>query len=407
MFPFSTEAVPLSSQVEAGSFQRADAEVLKQRKIVKARRNPAAATTTTPNPFANIKLAPGATIAPPAANPSASTTLAPPPKPEDRNEEEVKERLTTNGAAAAATEVEKEKPGEQPSTKPSGFGAFAASSGGLLFGSSKSTGGFRGFSGDAVAGSAAIGGGAGIFGFGSASTTAAAGAAPSVFGSTKSVGFGALSSAGTGTGGTTGIFGVGGGAITTAAAAGPATGEGEEEEKEKEEAPAAPAPNNVFGATTTTTTTITNTRNTPSAALPEEQPAATGEEHEDVVYSVDGVLFEFDLVEKAWKERGRGEVRVLVHSATSAGRVVMRQKGNLRLLLNANLWKEMHLNRMDGGKGVTFAVVNHALVGDGEENGGGGGGPLATYAFRVKTEDLLEKFIEAVDSHKGGRLINV
>ena len=65
---------------------------------------------------------------------------------------------------------------------------------------------------------------------------------------------------------------------------------------------------------------------------------------------------------------------------------------------------------MDGGKGVTFAVINHALVGEGEENGGcggGGGAPLATYAFRVKTEDLLENFIEALDSHKGGRLVNV
>jgi Ran-binding protein 3 len=229
-----------------------------------------------------------------------------------------------------------------------------------------------------------------------------------VFGSTQPVGFGALSSAGTGSDGTTGgtisIF-VGGGATTTSIAAatagGPATGEGEgeEEERKKEEAPApaAPAPSNVFGATTTTNTT---------SALPEEQPAATGEEREDVVYSVDGVLFEFDLVEKTWKERGRGEARVLVHRNTSAGRVVMRQKGNLRLLLNANLWKEMHLNRMDGGKGVTFAVINHALVGEGQENGGGGA-PLATYAFRVKTEDLLENFIEAVDSHKGGRLVNV
>ena len=28
----------------------------------------------------------------------------------------------------------------------------------------------------------------------------------------------------------------------------------------------------------------------------------------------------------------------------------MRQKGNLRLLLNANLWGEMQVSRMEGGK---------------------------------------------------------
>ena len=36
----------------------------------------------------------------------------------------------------------------------------------------------------------------------------------------------------------------------------------------------------------------------------------------------------------------------------------MRQRGNLRLLLNANLWDDMAVNVMDGGVGVTFAVQN-------------------------------------------------
>lgn len=31
-------------------------------------------------------------------------------------------------------------------------------------------------------------------------------------------------------------------------------------------------------------------------------------------------------------------------------RLVMRQRGNLRLLLNANLWAEMHVTKLDGGK---------------------------------------------------------
>ena len=49
----------------------------------------------------------------------------------------------------------------------------------------------------------------------------------------------------------------------------------------------------------------------------------------------------------------------------------MRQRGNLRLLLNANLWDEMAVNVMDGGLGVTFALQNAAAppAGDGVEGG--------------------------------------
>lgn len=57
--------------------------------------------------------------------------------------------------------------------------------------------------------------------------------------------------------------------------------------------------------------------------------------------------------------------------AVPAGRarLVMRQRGNLRLLLNANLWEEMAVNVMDGGLGVTFAVHNAAAApaADGKE----------------------------------------
>jgi hypothetical protein len=43
-------------------------------------------------------------------------------------------------------------------------------------------------------------------------------------------------------------------------------------------------------------------------------------------------------------------------------RLVMRQRGNLRLLLNANLWDDMAVSVMDGGVGVTFAVQNAVAV---------------------------------------------
>lgn len=41
-------------------------------------------------------------------------------------------------------------------------------------------------------------------------------------------------------------------------------------------------------------------------------------------------------------------------------RLVMRQKGNLRLLMNANLWGEMQVSKMEGGK-VRAAVCCKAI----------------------------------------------
>ena len=73
------------------------------------------------------------------------------------------------------------------------------------------------------------------------------------------------------------------------------------------------------------------------------------------MFSGEGVLFEFDGA-GGWKERGRGTMKVNVDEATPNARLVMRNKGNLRLLLNASLWPEMQVTMMEGGKGATSPV---------------------------------------------------
>ena len=98
----------------------------------------------------------------------------------------------------------------------------------------------------------------------------------------------------------------------------------------------------------------------------------------------------------------------------------MRQRGNLRLLLNANLWPEMAINEMDGGKGATFAVVNAADDSVAEAAGGGqaadsaaaaaaagsasGGGDkpsgLTTFAVRFKTGQALLQFVQKTNALK-------
>ena len=101
---------------------------------------------------------------------------------------------------------------------------------------------------------------------------------------------------------------------------------------------------------------------------------------------------------------------------------MMRQRGNLRLLLNANLWPEMAVNEMDGGKGATFAVVNATDGGAPEANGGGKAADsaaaaaaaaadslagssdrlagLTTFAVRFKTGQVLTSFVQKLNALK-------
>ncbi|WMV22293.1 hypothetical protein MTR67_015678 [Solanum verrucosum] len=121
----------------------------------------------------------------------------------------------------------------------------------------------------------------------------------------------------------------------------------------------------------------------------EEVTVETGEENEKPVFTADSVLFEY--LNGGWKERGKGELKVNVSTTGEGkGRLVMRSKGNYRLILNANLFPEMKLANMDK-KGVTFACLNSAADGKG----------LSTIALKFKDASIVEEFRAAVVEHKG------
>ena len=63
----------------------------------------------------------------------------------------------------------------------------------------------------------------------------------------------------------------------------------------------------------------------------------------------------FEYIDSQWRERGRGEMKMNVGVGDKA-RLVMRQRGNLRLLLNANIFPLFKLTPMDGGKVRNTAV---------------------------------------------------
>ncbi|KAK1282552.1 hypothetical protein QJS10_CPB22g00959 [Acorus calamus] len=121
-----------------------------------------------------------------------------------------------------------------------------------------------------------------------------------------------------------------------------------------------------------------------------EGPIKTGEENEKCVFSTDSALFEF--TDGGWKERGKGEVKVNVSTlGVGKSRLVMRARGNYRLILNASLYPDMSLRNMDK-RGITFACINSAGEGKGE---------LVTYALKFKDSSFVEEFWEVVTSHKG------
>eukprot|EP00250_Pteridium_aquilinum_P035802 c9949_g1_i1 orf=158-1741(+) len=115
----------------------------------------------------------------------------------------------------------------------------------------------------------------------------------------------------------------------------------------------------------------------------------TGEEQEKMAFGADATLFEF--VDASWKERGKGELRVNVPIDKSGkARLLMRSKGNFRLILNASLFPDIKMTSMDS-RGVTFACVNSAV----EEKSG-----LVTYAVKFKDSIAAGNFRDAVDAHK-------
>ncbi|XP_051119107.1 nuclear pore complex protein NUP50A-like [Andrographis paniculata] len=129
---------------------------------------------------------------------------------------------------------------------------------------------------------------------------------------------------------------------------------------------------------------------TPASRSMQEVHVETGEENEKAVFTSDSVLYEF--TDGSWKERGKGELKVNV-AAAGAGkaRLIMRTRGNYRLILNASLFPEMKLTNMDK-KGVTFACVNTA--GEGKDG-------LSTIALKFKDASIVEDFRAAVGEHKG------
>ena len=74
----------------------------------------------------------------------------------------------------------------------------------------------------------------------------------------------------------------------------------------------------------------------------------TGEEDETVVYSHRAKLFRYDVDTKQWKERGVGDIKILLHNETKRSRVVMRRDQIHKLCANHYITADMELKENAG-----------------------------------------------------------
>ncbi|TRZ13185.1 hypothetical protein HGM15179_013928 [Zosterops borbonicus] len=93
----------------------------------------------------------------------------------------------------------------------------------------------------------------------------------------------------------------------------------------------------------------------------------TGEEAEHNVLQINCKLFVFNKLSLTWTERGRGSLRLNDTSSNKHGmlksRLIMRNQGSLRLILNTQLWEQMVIKRANR-KSLCFTAtdqVDHSV----------------------------------------------
>ena len=131
-------------------------------------------------------------------------------------------------------------------------------------------------------------------------------------------------------------------------------------------------------------------RFTPVVRLTEVQ-TSTGEEDDDVLYTQRSALYRFDSAVSEWKERGKGDVKLLKSKTTGKVRVLMRQEKTLKLCANHIVLPSLDLKPNAGSdRSWTWRCKDYA--GDAPED--------QTFAIRFKDSDIAGAFKSKWDEVK-------
>uniref|UniRef100_A0A1I8MWD0 E3 SUMO-protein ligase RanBP2 n=1 Tax=Musca domestica TaxID=7370 RepID=A0A1I8MWD0_MUSDO len=122
----------------------------------------------------------------------------------------------------------------------------------------------------------------------------------------------------------------------------------------------------------------------PIIELPNEIVVTTGEEEETKIFGERATLYRYDATNKEWKERGVGELKLLMHPVKQSYRLVMRREQIHKLVLNHAITGDFHFANMNNNpKSFVWATMNYAESTEGE---------LEKLAVRFKKVELAENF---------------
>ncbi|KAL1783569.1 ran-binding protein 3-like [Sigmodon hispidus] len=168
--------------------------------------------------------------------------------------------------------------------------------------------------------------------------------------------------------------------------------------------------------------------------LLEKTDVITGEETEHNVLKINCKIFVFIKITQSWTEKGRGILRLNDTASSGCGtlqsRLIMRNQGNLRLVLNSRLWSQMKIQRAnhknlqitatdleDNGIkvfliqasatdiGYLYAAIHHRLVALRSLRKQADGGPAEsqpeTVAQQVSCDEDDDDFIQVTKNESG------
>ncbi|CAB3990987.1 RANBP2-like and GRIP domain-containing 2 isoform X2, partial [Paramuricea clavata] len=127
----------------------------------------------------------------------------------------------------------------------------------------------------------------------------------------------------------------------------------------------------------------------PIVSLPDIAEQKTGEEDETVVYTHRAKLFRYDFDTKQWKERGVGDIKILLHNETKRCRVVMRREQIHKLCANHYITAGMELKENEGSDRSWVWSVDADFADGGQKN------ELLAVRFKHREDAVMfrDKFI--------------
>nr|CAG4642549.1 EOG090X078K [Evadne anonyx] len=126
----------------------------------------------------------------------------------------------------------------------------------------------------------------------------------------------------------------------------------------------------------------------PVVPLPELVEVTTGEEDEDALFSDRSFLYRYDQETKEWKEKGRGDMKILKHKTSGRVRLLMRREQVLKICCNHYISPQLSLQPLQTSERSWTWTARDFSEGELVQE---------TLALKFKTKDQAQKFKKVFD----------